>query len=132
MDRSTRFKMYKDISFIEPNVWTNNHHIIRITLNSLAINIIIYNIFKLNKYQSYKTLTFYKARNNYKNSFMLVGSVITITFIEYLNYVCLDNYIYNNYYSNNIISDDEFKNFCSSIKYKNNVEKYIDKKQYNK
>ena len=131
MNRDERFKIYKNILSLEPRTWTNNHHVLRIGLNVISTNILIFYLFKHMRYIKIKNCELVKLNNNTKyfniiKCFLLIGS------IQYFNYKVLNNFIYDNYYSEEDISDEELLNLLSEIKISKNVNRIIENKLNNK
>lgn len=114
LNYNLRFSLYKDMLRNEPRIWTRNHHLIRLWTNTFTINFTIYCAYKV-YYKFYdKNLGFLISfKNSHKMKFVLISMLLFDSFLIYLNYFKLDDYIYERYYSN--ISDEDYLKMHESI-----------------
>ena len=108
MDYNKRLSMYKQMSSVEPRMWSKWHYYIRTMTNSLCTCLGIYLYVNHNSF--HKTQFWSKLYNSSQLKIGLYYSscLAVVAFAQYLNYIVLDDYIYKNYYSTEIIPDEEY------------------------
>ncbi len=126
LTKNQRFKMYIDVSKVEPLTWTKYNYAFRVYTNVFCTNLMawfflknfvfLYDIDHI-KSMKYNNPNLLKSRLGLK--FLVIVSLVSG--LEYGNYFLLDKYIYEKNYSH--LTDDEMQLLYDSTVGKEYLEK---------
>ena len=99
-DHLQRFLLYKAMLAVEPRMWTREHHMLKMMINSFTINATIFTVYKI-YYKLYNpSIGFVESlmtSNKMKVWFLATALLNYGTY--YFNNKLLDKVVYHNYYS---------------------------------
>jgi hypothetical protein len=103
-----RYNMYIQMLKYDPRVWRQEHHIVRILVNVLTGNFVLFSLYKL--YYHYYDIRLPLAYSILKPKFFTFTAFAAgvTTSLVYLNYKYLPALIYDEFYSKTVLSDNDF------------------------
>lgn len=124
----SRFSMYLEICQVEPKAWTRNHYAIRVGCNVVSINLAIYAYLKLICVRPITGLGFKITRSNYLTALSLFGMLGLIGALQYISYIKLDQFIYSNYYSSEVLSQAQFEELYNATVISHKIHQELSKR----
>ena len=103
---SIRVKLYKEMKYIEPRIWSREHHLMRMLSLAFSVNFTIYSLWRI----------YYNT--NYLSKFLnrkiwILTMLIVNTSVFYFNIFLIHKLAYDEYYKD--LTDEEFYSMYESL-----------------